>query len=145
LAPYSGPHRINRSTDNIGDMKRPGVGHLLRRSVGHHEMQKAIAGRLWPVFGLLALTLASFGVAIFVPIVVIPALFLSALLVRIIRFPWQWLLVLALVLLGLTAITPSFGWQGLSDGLGVTAYAVTVVACSAGLIEAFGERRRSLP
>jgi hypothetical protein len=91
----------------------------------------------------LALTVAGFGVAIFVPLFVIPALFLSALLVRILRFPWQWVLMLALVLLGLTAIAPSFGSQELSDGLGVAAYAVAVVACSAGLIEALGERRTS--
>jgi hypothetical protein len=102
-------------------------------------MPKTSVGWRWPILGLLVLTLACFALALSYPIFVIPALFLSAWLISVARLPWQWFLVLALALLGLTAIVPSFGMESLSDGLGVTAYAIAVVAVTAGLIEVLSE------
>ena len=119
-----------------------------RRGRRHHrsrlsEVRRAVVARPRLSLGVLVLTLACFGAAVAVPVLVIPALFCSAWLVRLTRFPWEWLLGTALVLLGLTAIAPSLGQQQLYDPLGIAAYAVAVVACAAGLLETLAERRDS--
>jgi hypothetical protein len=124
-------------------MGQPSIGRFVRRGLGRHEARKASIARRWRALCLAALTLACFALAVFSPIFVIPALFLSAWLVNVVGLPWQWLLILALAILGLTAIAPSFGRQALSDELGVISYSVAVVAVSAGLIETLGERRGS--
>jgi hypothetical protein len=124
-------------------MGQPTIGRFVRKSLGRHEARRASTVRRWRALGLAALTLACFALAVFIPIFVIPALFLSAWLVNVVGWPWQWLLIFAVVLLGVTAIAPSFGGQALSDDLGVIAYSLAVVAVSAGLIETLGERRSS--